>query len=72
MLLRLWTQSLEKLYRFFKHIISGLGFKKITNHLKVLVQCGGIVKSLGAHLLAGALIENFCKMYNILMVASDM
>lgn len=43
MLLRLWTQSSEKLYRCFKHIISGWGFKNITNHLKVLVQCGSIV-----------------------------
>lgn len=45
MLLRLWTQSSEKPYRFFKHIISGWGFKNITNHLKVLVQCGSIVPS---------------------------
>lgn len=43
MLLSLWTQSSEKPYRFFKHIISGWGFKNITNHLKVLVQCGSIV-----------------------------
>lgn len=42
-LLRLWTQSSEKPYRFFKHIISGWGFRNITNHLKVLVQCGSII-----------------------------
>lgn len=53
--LRLWTQILEKPYRFFKHIISGWGFKNITNHLKVLVQCGSIILVLGAHLLAWAL-----------------
>lgn len=45
--LRLWTQILEKPYRFFKHIISGWGFKNITNHLKVLVQCGSIILVLG-------------------------
>lgn len=45
--LRLWTQILEKPYRFFKHIISGWGFKNITNHLKVLVQCGSIILVFG-------------------------